>query len=164
VEPHAAVTVIVGPQPAVLLIRRPIRATDPWSGQWALPRARRQASDTTLLDTARRELAEEVGLHLPESDWTTLPTQVAGRHAGLSVPVAPFVCHLTHIPDVIADPREVAATHWLPLAYLDDPTQHHLGTIPGGGDLDWPHCFVVDQPLWGFTYRVLTTWRKSLRA
>ena len=171
-EPHAAVTVIVGPQPAVLLIRRPVRATDPWSGQWALPGGRRQTSDATLLDTARRELAEEVGLHLSqndsendsENDWTALPTQVAGRHAGLSVLVAPYLCHLAHIPELRADAREVAATYWLPLPFLDDPSHHHLGAVPGGGELEWPHFYVDGHPLWGFTYRVLTSWRLTLRA
>ena len=162
-EPHAAVTVIVGPQPAVLLIRRPVRTSDPWSGQWALPGGRREKSDVTLLDTARRELAEEVGLHLPDRNWTPLPIQIAGRHAGLSVPVAPFVCHLEHIPDLAADPREVADLHWLPLTNLDDPAKHLQGRVPGGGELDWPHCLVAGQPLWGFTYRVLTAWRQSQR-
>ena len=162
-EPHAAVTVIVGPQPAVLLIRRPVRASDPWSGQWALPGGRRERSDVTLLHTARRELAEEVGLHLPDSNWTPLPIQIAGRHAGLSVPVAPFAFHLTHIPELTADPREVAAMHWLPLSDLDDPTQHSHGSVPGGGDHDYHHCLVAGHPLWGFTYRVLTAWRQSQR-
>ena len=162
-HPHAAVTVIVGPQPAVLLIRRPVSAADPWSGQWALPGGRHQASDTSLLATARRELAEEVGLRLPDSDWTALPTEVAGRHAGLSVPVAPFLCHLTHIPNVLADPREAAATFWLPLVAFDDLTRHQLGAVPGGGDRAWPHFLVDGHPLWGFTYRVLTAWRYTQR-
>ena len=141
-EPHAAVTIIVGPQPAILLIRRPVRATDPWSGQWALPGGRRQASDASLLDTARRELAEEVGLHFPEIEgetkekiaWETMPIQIAGRHAGLSVPVAPFLRHLTHVPELVHDPREVAAIHWLPLSELDDSTNHHLGRVPYPSD------------------------------
>lgn len=159
-EPRAAVALIVGPQPAILLIRRPLRADDPWSGQWALPGGRRQDSDPDLLTTARRELAEEVGLHAIAEAWLALDIELAGRHRGLAVPVAPFVHHLDRIPDLIPDPREVAAIHWLPLASLDDQSRHRHGRVPGGGDIAWPHLILDDMPVWGFTYRVLTTWRQ----
>src|SRR5436190_24050571 len=46
----------------LLFIKRAERAGDPWSGQIAFPGGRRQASDAALVDTARRESKEEVGL------------------------------------------------------------------------------------------------------
>ena len=50
----------------LLLIRRSSRASDPWSGQMALPGGRRDPSDPSLRQTAIRETLEEVGLDLAE--------------------------------------------------------------------------------------------------
>ncbi len=153
--PLAAVAVIEHAD-SVLLIRRPIRAEDPWSGNWALPGGRRDAADADLLATARRELAEEVGLALDADGWVALAVQVAGLHRGAGVPVAPFHRRITTTPDLVADPREVAAMRWLPLAELRDRTRHRLGPVAGGGALEWPHLELDGTPLWGFTWRVLT--------
>ena len=155
--PVAAVTVL-SCRDAVLLIRRPQRLDDPWSGQWALPGGRRDPADADLLATARRELAEEVGVVLDDTGWTPLAVQVAGLHRGLGVPVAPFQRTLTEPPTLHPEPREVAETRWLSLAELRDPARHAHGPVPGGGERPWPFFALDGTPLWGFTYRVLTTW------
>src|SRR6478752_6570976 len=65
----AAVAAVLVPSPdAVLLIRRAERAGDPWSGHMALPGGRREPEDADLVETARRETFEEVGLQLARSD------------------------------------------------------------------------------------------------
>lgn len=158
--PQAAVAVVQHGE-SVLLIRRPIRAADPWSGQWALPGGRRDPVDADLLATARRELAEEVGLALDADGWTPFAVQVAGLHRGLGVPVAPFHRRIHALPTLVEDPREVAATRWLPLAALRDRTRHRLGLVPGGGEREWPHLELDGTPLWGFTWRVLTSWDQA---
>jgi 8-oxo-dGTP diphosphatase len=61
--PHMAVTVDAvvfraGENPSVLLIKR---GKDPYAGKWALPGGFAELTET-LLDGARRELAEETGL------------------------------------------------------------------------------------------------------
>lgn len=62
---QAAVALILRPDPdRLLLVRRVIRANDPWSGQVALPGGRRDVTDLDLLDTARRETWEETGFTL----------------------------------------------------------------------------------------------------
>jgi 8-oxo-dGTP pyrophosphatase MutT (NUDIX family) len=155
--PVAAVTVLAYAD-SVLLIRRPARDGDPWSGQWALPGGRRDPGDADLLATARRELAEEVGVHLDATGWTPLAIQIAGLHRGAGVPVAPFQRDLDTLPSLQLEPREVAAVQWLPLTELRDPARHALGPVPGGGERDWPHLPLAGMPLWGFTYRVLTVW------
>lgn len=158
--PQAAVAVIEHAD-SVLLIRRPIRADDPWSGNWALPGGRRDAADADLLATARRELAEEVGLALDAEGWTPFAVQIAGLHRGLGVPVAPFHRRIPESPTLVEDPREVAATRWLPLAELRDPARHRSGRVPGGGERDWPYLDLDGTPLWGFTWRVLTAWNQT---
>jgi 8-oxo-dGTP pyrophosphatase MutT (NUDIX family) len=62
---QAAVALIVRPDPdRLLLVRRVVRPSDPWSGQVALPGGRRDPTDSDLLDTARRETWEETGFRL----------------------------------------------------------------------------------------------------
>ncbi len=159
---HAAVVVLEAriPEPSILLIRRPVQAHDPWSGQWAFPGGRWQASDGDLLTTARRELAEEVGLHLPaELLWTALPIHIAGLHRGLGVPVAPFHLHIDERPTLHPDAREVATIRWCPVRELAERGTHRLGRVPGGGERDWPHVDLDGTPLWGFTWRVLGNWQ-----
>jgi ADP-ribose pyrophosphatase YjhB (NUDIX family) len=154
VTPTAAVAVIEC-QGAILLIRRSERPGDPWSGQWALPGGRRDPQDVDLLATARRELAEEVGLVLPATGWRALATQIAGQHRGHGVVVAPFHLRIPDCPSLIPDATEVAATHWLALAEFADQARHRVSLLPGGGTEPWPHLPVGGVPLWGFTYRVL---------
>jgi 8-oxo-dGTP pyrophosphatase MutT (NUDIX family) len=153
-EPQAAVAILECAG-AVLLIRRAQRPGDPWSGQWGLPGGRREAADADLLATARREVHEEVGVVLDASAWTAQAVQLAGLHRGPGVPVAPFHRQLPQRPHLSLAATEVAGCHWLPLMDFHDPSQHLLGTVPGGGTTAWPHLPLLDMPLWGFTYRVL---------
>lgn len=147
------------PVPSVLLIRRPIVASDPWSGQWAFPGGRWQDSDSNLLMTARRELHEEVGLPLAgDLLWNALPVAIAGLHGGVEVRVAPFHLQLAQQPTLIPDSREVAAYRWCSFAELGERNHHQIGPVPGGGDHLWPHIEVDGTPLWGFTWRVLQAW------
>src|SRR5450631_3467354 len=68
-RPQAAVALLLVSRPdRLLLIRRAEREGDPWSGHLAFPGGKREAEDASLLVTAIRETAEEVGLRLaPES-------------------------------------------------------------------------------------------------
>jgi 8-oxo-dGTP pyrophosphatase MutT (NUDIX family) len=167
----AAVSVILRPTPfltvesgstrptELLLIRRAEHARDPWSGHMALPGGRREPGDLSLLDTARREAMEEVGIALDGA------THVIGRLD----PVAPRNAHLprlTILPLVfvvpgetvgrVASPREVAALHWVPLDQLRDPARHTSISYPPAGDLRFPAFDVAGGSVWGLTHRVLS--------
>ena len=140
--------------PAVLLIRRAERVDDPWSGQWALPGGRRDRADADALATCLREVREEVGLALDHADCSAaLPLDVAGRHLGLAISVAPFVFRLATRPALTIDPREVAAIRWCALAWLGDPARHRRGVVMG--QPDEPFIDLDGAPLWGLTWRVL---------
>lgn len=141
-------------EPAVLLIRRAVRADDPWSGHWALPGGRRQREDVDDLATCVREVQEEVGLVLSRHTCVAaLPPAEAGRHAGRAIAVAPFLFRLAVRPALRLDAREVASACWCPLATLCDLRQH--GHAELGQDRPSPMILLDAQPLWGFTYRVL---------
>lgn len=141
-------------EPAVLLIRRALRANDPWSGHWALPGGRRQRDDVDDLATCVREVQEEVGLVLPRQTCrAVLPPAEAGRHAGRPITVAPFLFRLAVRPALRLDAREVASACWCPLATLRDLRRH--GRAELGQDRPSPMILLDTQPLWGFTYRVL---------
>jgi 8-oxo-dGTP pyrophosphatase MutT (NUDIX family) len=148
-----------GPEsPEALLIRRARHESDPWSGHMALPGGRRDPSDTSLLDTARRETREEVALQLER--W--------GRMLGRLDPVTPRgaeLPRLTILPFVFAIPREVrvqpssrevAEVLWTPVGHLLSPESRdrHLHSV-GGSRLVFPAFDVEGRTVWGLTHRIL---------
>jgi len=155
-EPSGVTT---GPAPDLLLIRRAPHDRDPWSGHMALPGGRRDPTDASLLDTARRETLEEVDIALGE----------VGRFLGRLdpvVPLSPQLPPLTILPLVFMVPRgvqgrigsagEVAELHWVSLAHLRNPASRTSFRYPGAGDLSFPAFDVEGRSVWGLTHRVLS--------
>src|SRR6185369_15207030 len=67
--------------PGVCLIRRAKWAGDPWSEHIALPGGSR-TSDETPAETVRREVREEVGISIADSEELTALPQLRVRLAG----------------------------------------------------------------------------------
>ena len=159
---HAAVSLILrsGPELEVLLIRRAEAEGDPWSGQMALPGGRRDPSDTSLLQTAMRETAEETSVFLGEG----------GVHLGRLEPAIPATTRLppiTIFPYVFGVPmgtearvssREVDEVLWVPLADLQKPGA--TGTIEihygDNNSRAFPCMRFEGRVIWGLTFRILT--------
>lgn len=117
---RAAVTVLlVGTDDggAALILTRRAAGLRRHSGQWALPGGRVDDGET-IVQAARREIAEEVGLELP-------PAAVIGRlddyptRSGYLI--TPVVAWTDRVDDLVANPDEVAAIHRIPLSELDRP-------------------------------------------
>ncbi len=161
-EPEAAVAVVHarGARESILLIRRSEREGDSWSGHWSLPGGRRDPEDRDLLDTARRELAEECGIRLSRADVEAeLPPMVARRKVEPYILVAPFLFRASGELATAVDPREAVEALWIPLDALRDPARHSLRCVPGRPpELLFPAIELKGAPLWGFTYRLLTDW------
>lgn len=167
VEPRAAVAVLVrglgSDDPRVLLGRRKVSPSDPWSGHWAFPGGRTQERDRDLLDTALRECLEEAGIGLARSRALgALPDEFAGRVTGANVPVRPWLVRAEPDDEPGAGDGEMGDWEWFPLRDLDNPslcTQvepapgiRMTGTRRPDGTI-----------LWGMTHRVLEQmWTESV--
>lgn len=137
----------------VLLIERADREGDPWSGQIAFPGGRRKRGDRTLLDTARRESREEVGLGLARGARVlgTLPARYPGNRVDWVV--VPYVFHVSRPPT----PRpgdEAARAFWAPLDGMPATLHKAVIELPEA-ELETPAFDAGGKPLWGFTFRVL---------
>ena len=157
---HAAVALILNEGDdglEVLFMKRAEHPEDPWSGQMALPGGRRDPEDASLIEAAIREAREEVGLDLHPDDCLGRLDDLygAGRLASFDLSISPFVFYL---PERIALTHnyEVAATVWVPLAFLGDATNIRTYHFP----LDpmkraFPSLPFGEYIIWGLTYRIL---------
>jgi len=158
-ERHAAVTLVVRPRGRdleVLFVRRAEVPGDPWSGHMALPGGHRDAADADPLETARRELREEVGLDLPRNGFL-------GRLDDLhpvtrripSILISPFVAW--HGEDArVSTNAEVQYHVWAPLRALRDPALRSEVRYPDGGhEHVWPSILYEGDAIWGLTHRVV---------
>jgi 8-oxo-dGTP pyrophosphatase MutT (NUDIX family) len=144
------------PEPKYLVLRRTENPADPWSGHFAFPGGRREATDTDLFAACIRETLEECGIALSRADLAReLPRIEAGNALGRPVPVAPYLFDLASIPAVRLDAAECSAFHWIPETDLRDATRQDIITPLPGLNRSFPAIRLGDGHIWGFTYRVL---------
>ncbi|HEY2017968.1 MAG TPA: CoA pyrophosphatase, partial [Bryobacteraceae bacterium] len=159
---EAAVAIIHArkPEESVLLMRRAEREGDSWSGHWSFPGGRRDPKDRDLLDTALRELQEECGIVLGREQMeVALPHTIARRKAPPFLEVAPFVFGVEEPLPTVLDPREAAGATWVPLRLLRHSDAHVLRAVPGRPrEMLFPTVELHGPPLWGFTYRLASSW------
>ena len=145
----------------LLFMRRAQHELDPWSGQISFPGGRQDPGDQDLLETAIRETREEVGLDL-HAAATTLgfldELQARARGNILPMSIQPIAFALGHDQQpALQHNEEVAATFWVPLHRLCDPT---LRTYVDAERAERPMSFPgVDLGehgvLWGLTWMMV---------
>lgn len=150
----------------VLLVRRPERPGDRWSGNLAFPGGLARGGEARdLAATARREAAEEVGLELGEALGTLSELITAAPGRARPMKLRPYVFAYPARGVVEPDPREVAEAFWVDLRELADLPRtrrpKRVGPIPlraPGLELRGGELF-----LWGLTYamvrELLQVWR-----
>ena len=155
---EAAVAIVLAPGAGnsldMLLMKRAAMASDPWSGQMAFPGGRRDDSDATLLDTARRETHEELGVELPDHSLLGVLDDLAPVTPTLPpIVVRPFVFGVPERPDVTLS-HEVSLHVWTSL--------NGLPTLAGEADIDirgsmlrMPVYLVGHHVVWGMTHRII---------
>jgi 8-oxo-dGTP pyrophosphatase MutT (NUDIX family) len=152
----AAVAVIVGNGvrgARLLFIQRAEFPGDPWSGDVAFPGGKRDARDASFLDTALREVREEVGVRLePGMSIGRLPDMQA-QSSG--VRIARFAFALS--ADVVLVPNaEVREAFWIDLASLASPDDEGLLTRERLGLRgEYRYIAVQDRRIWGLTLRMV---------
>jgi 8-oxo-dGTP pyrophosphatase MutT (NUDIX family) len=95
-------------------------------GQWALPGGRLDG-DESPVETALRELGEELGLDLPRESVLGLLDDYPTRSGYCITPVVVWAGARAQLEP---DPREVAAAYCVPLAELERPDVPRLRSIP----------------------------------
>jgi 8-oxo-dGTP pyrophosphatase MutT (NUDIX family) len=136
---RSAVGITLVPEPEALTFLLTRRATSlrGHPGQWALPGGRADPGETPGA-TARRELAEELGLELgPEAELGLLD-DYATRSGYL---ITPIVLWAGAAPELVPNPAEVGELHRVPVAALD--VEPRFLTIP---ESEAP---VIQLPLFG---------------
>lgn len=144
----------------LLLIRRAENPRDPWSGHMALPGGRRDHGDADLVDTAIREVREEVRLDL-RRDAQLLgrlpPARALARGRDIDLEIFPIVYALERDISPVANPGEVQSIVWAPLHHLlSAAAQSFFEYSVPGQRLRFPAYDVDGHRIWGLTYRVLT--------
>lgn len=141
----------------VLLVRRAIIPSDPWSGDMAFPGGRRHLEDGSLWETAFRETLEETGidlrghLFLGAMDITSSTVEPEMR-------ILPFVFLVRGRVEILLS-RELSSYLWTPLDELrrsKGVARVHAGDVPAyilGGEV-----------VWGLTYRMLEDLLRLLEA
>ena len=158
---ETSVAAVLAPGPRgleVLMIRRAVRANDPWSGHIGLPGGRREPGDADLLETAIRETREEIGVALPpEALLGSLDDLLPSAPSLPPLMIRPFVFGVEPRPEAgVSD--EVACSYWVPLESLHAARGETKVLIR---EMLVPvACFHVPAlpeglVVWGLTYRIL---------
>ncbi|MCW2619662.1 MAG: hydrolase, partial [Modestobacter sp.] len=136
---HAGVAVCVTEDDGreCLLVTRRAAGLRAYAGQWALPGGRRDPGETAVAG-ALREVREEIGLDLAETDVLGLLDDYVTRSGYVMTPV---VCWAGRVGELAGAEAEVASVHQVPVADLDVPPR--FLSIP---ESDAP---VIQLPLFG---------------
>ncbi|WP_417515630.1 NUDIX hydrolase [Minwuia sp.] len=95
-------------------------------GQWALPGGRVDPGET-IVQAALREVAEEIGITVPEENVLGRLDDYVTRSGYC---IAPIVAWIGPKPEFTLSPAEVQALHLIPLADLDRDDSPQFVTIP----------------------------------
>lgn len=140
----------------IIFIRRTEVPGDIHSGQVALPGGKRERTDPSLREAAKRETQEELGI-LPED--IAILGQLNEFIAISNFRVTPFVGTLPWPYPIVMDPREVARWFTIPLAWLADPDNREttFRELPNGlGKVSVIYFDRYDgELLWGLSARII---------
>jgi 8-oxo-dGTP pyrophosphatase MutT (NUDIX family) len=169
---HAAVTLFLrqaersasadetGFSAEILIIKRAVRAGDPWSGHLAFPGGRAEKADATLLDMAMREAEEEVGIDARHGGRVLgrLPTVRPLSTRLPPITVTPFVALAPQGAIPRLQPLEVEDAFWMPLDELirtGRAASVRWETIEGVRE--FPAFPSPRGRIWGITERILSS-------
>ena len=158
---RAAVAILLDPRADdlhICFIHRAVVERDPWSGHMGFPGGFMHERDSDLLETARREVREEIGVDLEHgAQLVGRLDEIQGIARGRQLPlvITPFLFILRE-PIELSPNEEVQSVLWVPLSFLEDPRNE--STIEyrlEGEPMRLPAFIYEDRTIWGLTYRML---------
>jgi len=138
----------------LLVIRKLVREGYPWSGQIAFPGGRRDPQDDSLLDTAYREIHEELTITAESvillGFLRSYPTHILGLHVGCFVGLWDGTGPITPAADEIA---------WYGTVDFMDLSKYHNGPkaklSSHREDMGGPTFPIAGHEAWGLTARMI---------
>ena len=152
VEADAAVVVLLkatNQDIQVLLVKRAEIATDPWSGQTALPGGKRSPKDRNMKETVVRETKEETGIDLLDGCHFLGIMEPMNLTNKPEMTVLPFVSLLDSNMDIRLN-EELTEYFWLSLRNLNNKK----GTAKFGRG-EFPAYNLDGKTIWGLTYNII---------
>jgi 8-oxo-dGTP pyrophosphatase MutT (NUDIX family) len=125
-------------------------------GQIAFPGGKRDPEDETMLDTALREVREELGLTVPKEDVLAELSMEQTRTTGYRV--FPYLARITPPDRWQMAEREIAEIVDVKLRDLTVPDAHGqmIGRFPSSEKAEQVSFYRVgEHRLWGLSYRIL---------
>lgn len=125
-------------------------------GQIAFPGGKHDSRDETMLDTALREVREELGLSVPKEDVLAELPMEQTRTTGYRV--FSYLARITVPERWQIDRREIAELFDVRLSDLTRPGAHEkmIGRFPGSIQAEQISFYRVGtHRLWGLSYRIL---------
>jgi 8-oxo-dGTP pyrophosphatase MutT (NUDIX family) len=155
------VPVILRREPVLLFTRRTEHLSS-HAGQICFPGGSYHVSDGTLIQTALRELEEEIGLSPDTVEIAGFLDAYETLNTGFRIlPVVGFVQEGFHL---IVDTHEVAEVFEAPLSYLLDPRNHAIKHADRGGVLREFYAITWEKHvIWGATAAMIVNLSERLR-
>jgi 8-oxo-dGTP pyrophosphatase MutT (NUDIX family) len=158
---RAAVAMVLEPRADdihLFFIHRAEHEADPWSGHMGFPGGRKDPEDPDVLQTALREVQEEVGIDLGAHGRLIGPIdelQGVARGRQLPLVISPFVFALEE-PVEPQPNHEVQSVLWVPLEFLANPANESMIDYSiGGQPMRLPAYVYQDRTIWGLTFRMI---------
>lgn len=146
----------------IILIKRSTQLNDKHSGQISLPGGKLEPSDGSLLECAKREVFEEIGL---DQSLISPIGQLTQVHVYVSnFVVHPFVAVLNKAPILSRQQSEVAEILHVPLAHLQDLSTSKITNIHIHDRVinNVPYYDIHGQILWGATAMIVSEFLEML--
>ena len=140
----------------ILLVKRVENASDPWSGQMALPGGKKDVEDRDLKETIVRETLEEIGINLVDQcRFLGVMNPVRLKHRPMKI--LPFVYFTTNELKIMINRKELEKFVWIPSSQLNNPN----GSV-SYMNLEYPAFIINEDIIWGLTYKLLTEFKQII--